>query len=93
MIKKAEADYEGVGYASSVIDTALLLNVTDTASKAVLSQLDTNELFNSLRADVKRKLSRVLFGACLPAKQKAKLLAIAFLPKLYKAMLVKRKRK
>ncbi|MBR2965584.1 MAG: glycosyltransferase family 2 protein [Clostridia bacterium] len=93
MIKKAESDYAGVKFASSVIDTALLLNVTDTASKAVLNGLDTSELFDALRQDVKRRLSRVLFGAGLPLMQRAKLLAIVLTPRLYKTILVKHKRK
>ena len=93
MIKKAEADYAEVKFASSVINTALLLDVTDTASKAVLNGLDTKELFDALRLDVKKRLAHVFFGAGLSAKQRAKLLAIAFLPKLYKTMLVKHKRK
>lgn len=93
MIKRTESDYAGVKFASSVIDTALLLNITDTASRAVLNGLDTSELFGELRLDVKKRLLRVLFGAGLPAKQRAKLLAIAFAPRLYKTILVKHKRK
>ena len=93
MLKKAEADYKGVKFASSVIGTALLLDVTDTASKAVLNGLDTRELLNSLRDDVKKRLAHVLFGRGLTIKQRAKLLAIAFLPRLYKNMLIRHKRK
>lgn len=93
MIKKAESDYAGISFASSVIDTALLLDVSDTASKAVLNGLDTDELFDSLRGDVKKRLSRVIFGAGLPVMQRAKLLTIAFFPKIYKRMLTKHKRK
>ena len=93
MIKRAELDFKSHTALKSVICNAILLDASDTASKLVLSEIKDEKLFSELRADIKSKISHVIFGNGIPTAQRAKLLLIAYLPGLYKSLLIKYKGK
>ena len=93
MIKRAELDFEGYTALRPIIYSAVLLDASDTASKLVLSGIKDEKLFSELRTDIKSKISSVIFGNGISAAQRFKLLLIAYLPRLYRSLLIKYKGK
>ena len=93
MIKQAELDFKDHTAFKSLISTALLLDASDTASKLVLSGIKDEALFEELRADIRSRTFKVIFGGGISLAQRIKLLLIAYFPGLYRSLLTKYKGK
>lgn len=93
MIKRAEIDFSDYPTLRSIIHNAVLLDASDIASKLVLSEIKDESLFGELRADIRSKAAQVIFGSGISIAQRMKLLLIAYLPGLYKRLLIKYKGK